>query len=226
MPRRPSRLGNSRGPGTRREGRGRPGDGGGTERNESCMKEAPRMWGLRMAAKRVLFLESRYEQFFNSTFGLPRLSVKVQQCVIVDLSVPAARFERKGRRVLLFARSVVVPSSFQVGRGRRGREQHSKVSFLSRVRKSGGGGRPKGERRKEKTLSLPQLPPCRDGRGKSETLGFRIGGGDIGVGGTSVFPPSPRVPRRGTAASGPCRSRPRGIVRNCTPEKCFSCYTQ
>ena len=166
MPRRPSRLGNSRGPGTRREGRGRPGDGGGTERNESCMKEAPRMWGLRMAAKRVLFLESRYEQFFNSTFGLPRLSVKVQQCVIVDLSVPAARFERKGRRVLLFARSVVVPSSFQVGRGRRGREQHSKVSFLSRVRKSGGGGRPKGERRKEKTLSLPQLPPCRDGRGK------------------------------------------------------------
>ncbi len=111
MPRRPSRLGNSRGPGTRREGRGRPGDGGGTERNESCMKEAPRMGGLRMAAKRVLFLESRYEQFLNSTFGLQRRSVKVQQCVIVDLSVPAAPSNERGGG---FFCSPVRSSSLQV----------------------------------------------------------------------------------------------------------------
>ncbi len=55
MPRRPSRLGNSRGPGTRRDGRGRPGDGGGTERNESCMKEAPRMGGVKKGCEKSAF---------------------------------------------------------------------------------------------------------------------------------------------------------------------------
>ncbi len=160
----------------------------------------------------MLFLESRYEQFLNSTFGLQRRSVKVQQCVIVDLSVPAAPSNERGGG---FFCSPVRPSSLQVFKwGGGGGAGSSTLKFhfspeQGKVEEEGGRRGKGGKRKLYRCLS--SLPAGMEEE-KSETLGFRIGGGDIGVGGTSVFPPSPWVPRRGTAASGPCRSRPRGIV--------------